>query len=164
MYHYSSPNQLIFKDFLLPFGGQLRSDNCWEILSKQIPWDQYEQAYATNFSSDNSGSNAKSVRIAFGALIIKERLGLTDRETVLQIAENSYLQYFLGFLSFKDEVPFDHSLMTHFRKRFNQKSLSEINELIVKNAINEMESASACEAQSTSEKEDKEEEKKDPPN
>ena len=55
----------------------------------------------------------------------KERLGTTDRETVLQIAENLYLQYFLGFSEYKDEAPFDHSLMTHFRKRFDKDTLKD---------------------------------------
>jgi hypothetical protein len=41
------------------------------------------------------GSPAKSSRLALGALILKERLGVTDRELVEQIAENPYLQYFL---------------------------------------------------------------------
>ncbi len=35
-------------------------------------------------------------RIALGSLIIKEKLGLTDEETVEQISENPYLQYFLS--------------------------------------------------------------------
>jgi hypothetical protein len=39
---------------------------------------------------------AKSGRIACGALLIKEQLGITDEETVEQIMENPYLQYFLG--------------------------------------------------------------------
>jgi len=34
-------------------------------------------------------------RTAFGALIIKERLGLSDEETVEMISENPYLQYFM---------------------------------------------------------------------
>lgn len=34
--------------------------------------------------------------MAFGALFIKERLGTSDRETVEQIKENPYLQYFIG--------------------------------------------------------------------
>jgi hypothetical protein len=80
------------------------------ILSKQIPWQQVEQEYSTNFSQSDTGNPAKSARIALGSLIIKERLDITDRETVLQIAENPYLQYFLGFSEYKDEVPFDHSL------------------------------------------------------
>ena len=131
MYRKDDPNQMEFEDFYLPFGGKLRSDNRWVILSKQIPWEQIEQEYSTNFSQNNTGNPAKSARIALGSLIIKERLGTTDRETVLQIAENHYLQYFLGFSEYKDEEPFDHSLMTHFRKRFNKNTLAEINESIV---------------------------------
>ncbi len=135
MYRKDDPNQMEFEDFYLPFGGKIRSDNRWVILSKQIPWEQIEQEYSTNFSQNNTGNPAKSARIALGSLIIKERLGTTDRETVLQIAENHYLQYFLGFSEYKDEVPFDHSLMTYFRKRFDKDTLAEINELIVHNAL-----------------------------
>ncbi|WP_353948434.1 transposase [Sporolactobacillus sp. Y61] len=37
-----------------------------------------------------------SARLALGALIIQQRQGTTDWETVLQITENPYMQYFLG--------------------------------------------------------------------
>jgi len=135
MYRKDDTNQLKFEEFYLPFSGKLRSDNRWVKLSKQIPWQQIEQQYSANFSDNNAGCPAKSARIALGSLIIKERLGTTDRETVLQIVENPYLQYFLGFPEYKDEVPFDHSLMTHFRKRFNKNTLAEINESIVRSAL-----------------------------
>jgi hypothetical protein len=135
MYRKNDTNQLKFEKFLLPFGGKLRSDNRWVKLSQQIPWDKIEQAYSNNFTKNKKGCPAKSARIALGSLIIKERLATTDRETVLQIAENPYLQYFLGFLKYEDKVPFDHSLMTHFRKRFDKDTLAEINELIVRNAL-----------------------------
>lgn len=39
---------------------------------------------------------------------------------------------FLSFAEHKDEEPFDHSLMTHFRKRFDKDTLAEINESIVR--------------------------------
>ena len=135
MYRKDDTYQQKFEDFYLPFGGKLRSDNRWVILSKQIPWQEIEQRYLANFSDNKAGCPAKSARIALGSLIIKERLGTTDRETVLQITENPYLQYFLGFPEYKDEVPFDHSLMTHFRKRFDKDTLSDINESIVRNSI-----------------------------
>jgi len=135
MYRKDDTDQLQFQDFYLPFSGKLRSDNRWVILSKQIPWEQIEQEYSKNFSKSNVGNPAKSSRIALGSLIIKERLCTSDRETVLQIAENPYLQYFLGFPEYKDEVPFDHSLMTYFRKRFSKEQLRKINELIVCNAL-----------------------------
>ena len=135
MYRKDNPHQSTFEDFYLPFGGQLRSDNRWVILAKQIPWQQIEQRYAELFSETGTGSPAKSARLALGALIIKERLSTTDRETVEQIRENPYLQYFLGFGEYKDEEPFHHSMMTHFRKRFDKDTLAQINELIVQRAL-----------------------------
>ena len=134
MYRKDNPNQLSFKDFYLPFGGHLRRDNRWVLLAKQIPWQQIEQNYSELFSNDE-GCPAKSARMALGALIIKERLGTSDRETVDQICENPYLQYFLGLMEYQDMPPFDHSMMTHFRKRFDKEILKTINELIVNDAL-----------------------------
>lgn len=135
MYRKDNPHQLQFEDFYIPFGGKLRSDNRWVILSKLIPWQEIEQEYAGNFEGRDSGNEAKKARIAFGALVINERLGLTDRETVLQIQENPYLQYFLGFPEYEDKPPFDHSSMVHFRKRFDKATLAKINEMIVLQAM-----------------------------
>jgi len=132
MYRKQPAGQLKFEDFYLPFSGKLRSDNRWVILAKQIPWQKIEDEYSANFN--DLGCPAKPARVALGSLIIKERLGTTDRETVLQIAENPYLQYFLGFAEYKDEVPFDHTLMTTFRKRFTQEMLADINEAVVRKA------------------------------
>lgn len=130
MYRKSDANQLKFEDFYLPFGGKLSSDNRWIILARQIPWDDIEKTYGQQFCDDN-GSPAKSARIALGALIIKERLVTTDRETVEQIRENPYLQYFLGLSEYTDKELFHHSMMTHFRKRFDRDTLAQINQLIV---------------------------------
>ena len=130
MYRKPHVNQLAFEDFVLPFGGTLRSDNRWVILAKQIPWAVVETAYAQQFSKEDMGSPAKSSRLALGALILKERLGVTDRELVEQIAENPYLQYFLGLTTYQHEAPFHHSLLTTFRKRFTHASLGTINEAI----------------------------------
>ena len=139
MYRKNNSHQLKFENFYLPFGGQLRSDNRWIILAKQIPWQQIEEAYGDLFSEDND-SPARSARMALGALLIKERLGITDRETVEQITENPYLQYFLGLMEYQEDPPFDHSMMTHFRKRFDKEMLKDINESIVENAIKDSDS------------------------
>ena len=52
-----------------------------------------------------------------GAVILKHKLNLSDKETVLQIQENPYLQYFFGFSRYKDEQPFAPSLFVEIRKR-----------------------------------------------
>jgi transposase, IS5 family len=124
-------DQITIDDFLLPFGGYLLADNRWVIKAKMIPWEEIEGDYADLFPS-GTGTVAKPARVAFGALIIKETLGLTDEETVEQIRENPYLQYFLGYKEFSTEKPFDPSLMVFFRKRFGFKNLIEINETICK--------------------------------
>jgi IS5 family transposase len=76
------------------------------------------------------GAPAKAARVAIGALIIQEKLGLTDEETVEQIRENPYLQYFIGREEYRDEEPFEASMMVYFRKRMKLEELSRINELI----------------------------------
>jgi len=136
MYRHNQ-RQLQFEDFALPFGGKLRSDNRWVMLAKFIPWEEFEHAYRKSFKDSGLGPPAKSVRIALGALIIKERLGTSDEETVEQIRENPYLQYLLGYKEYKDERPFDPSLFVYFRKRFGKKKLAKINETIACKAMEE---------------------------
>lgn len=79
------------------------------------------------------GAIAKPFRMALGALIIKEKLGTSDRETLEQIRENPYLQYFLGMPSSSNDVPFDASLLVYFRERIDLNLVNEINEKMVKN-------------------------------
>ena len=56
MYRTNNPYQLEFEDFYLPFGGKLRSDNRWIILSKQIPWQEIEQQYSALFADSGTGN------------------------------------------------------------------------------------------------------------
>lgn len=91
MYRREHRDQLSFKDFFLPFGGQLSGDNRWIKLAELIPWDELEDDYAAKFCK-GFGAPAKPFRMALGALIIKARLGLTDEEQVEQIKENPYLR------------------------------------------------------------------------
>lgn len=85
----------------------------------------------TSIERYNAREKAHSVRLALGALIIKEPIGLSDEETVEQITENPYLQYFIGMSSFQEEAPFHPSSMTHFRKRFGVDVINQVNEWMV---------------------------------
>ncbi len=78
------------ENFEFPSEGKLSPDNRWVIMANLIPWSEFEEEYAQNFSEE-MGAPAKSFRRALGALIIKEKLGTSDRETVEQIKENPYL-------------------------------------------------------------------------
>ena len=127
-------------DFYLPFGGALDPENRWVKLAQMIPWHLMEEDYRANFAESGMGAPAKASRIALGALIIKERLGITDEETVAQIRENAYLQYFLGLHEFLREDLFDPSMMVHFRKRIRPATLEKINLAIINCARDQDES------------------------
>lgn len=132
MYLEESELQLNIEDFYLPFGGHLDENNRWVILSKKIPWRLLEKEYKKKLANSGMGAPAKPFRMALGALIIKEKLQISDEETVDQIRENPYLQYFTGMKGYQDEAPFDPSLMVHFRKRLDGHLLQKANEMLFK--------------------------------
>ena len=70
--------------------------------------------------------------MALGALIIKEKLGISDRPRVEQIRENPYLQYFIGQSTYSNELPFDPSLLVYFRQRISANLINKVNEGMVK--------------------------------
>ena len=117
--------------FELPFEGKLSTSNRWVIMASLIPWDDFEEEYAKLFSAEK-GAPAKPFRIALGTLIIKEKLGTSDRETIEQITENPYLQYFIGLNCYQQEPPLEASMLVHFRKRINVDLVNKINKEIVR--------------------------------
>ncbi|MEA5417198.1 transposase, partial [Synechococcus sp. BA-132 BA5] len=156
MYRTQHNGQLSITNFHVHFGGTLDPDNRWVLLAELIPWQELEKTYAPQFSA-NVGAPAKPVRLAFGSLYIKQRLGLTDEETVLQIQENPYMQFFLGFSGYSSKVPFDSSMMVHFRKRFSDEDLRHINELVVQRGKEMLIEAAAAQTHDDSSGDDKDE-------
>jgi hypothetical protein len=110
MYKKAEQVKTELEDFELPFGGKLSEDNRWVIMAKLIPWAEVEEEYSKKFTIE-IGAPAKPSRMALGALIIKEKLGISDRETVEQIRENPYLQYFIGLKNYRNEAPFEASML-----------------------------------------------------
>ncbi len=129
-------HQLTFENFHLPFGGKLDPENRWVKLADVIPWHVVETMYAKNFISKR-GAPALTVRMALGSLIIKEKLGLSDIETVEQIKENPYLQYFIGLEAYQHEASFDASMLTHFRKRLKHTDLAALQEKLLQRHLAE---------------------------
>ena len=109
------------EEFSLPFGGRLLRDNRWVRLAGLMPWEHIEEIYAQNMSGE-IGRPAISSRIAFGAIFIKEYCHITDEDTVTNLQENSYMQYFVGLHEFHPKPLFDPSMMVHFRIDLLNKS------------------------------------------
>ncbi len=119
MIRYTSERQLPLDGFLLPFGGTLNPSNRWIKLST-IPWDDLVKGYHNKMNADQ-GRPAKNGRLVIGAVIIKHKLNLSDEETVRQIQENPYLQYFVGFSRYQDKPPFVPSLFVEIRRRMGSE-------------------------------------------
>lgn len=128
---YISQNQLTLAGFETPFSRSLRKDNRWVILADKIPWDILVGTYQKQLRNSKTGADGINPRVAIGAMIIKHICNLSDRETVQQIQENMYMQYFIGYNSFSDEEPFDPSLFVNFRKRLGIEQINQINEKIL---------------------------------
>ena len=130
MIRYTSQNQLALPGFDTPTGMVLDPDNRWVRLSNCIPWDNLAQSYHKTLSA-TSGRPCKDARIVIGAIIIKHKLSVSDEETVEQIRENPYLQYFIGLKGFQSKAPFAPSLLVEVRKRMGQGVFDEFHEAVI---------------------------------
>ena len=130
MYRPTDRTQHSFLDFNQPMGLHMNPDNRWVKLADSIPWDEFETKYAGLFPS-GTGNVAKPLRMALGALIIQTKFQYSDRELVEQIAENPYLQYFIGLPGYQEEAPFDASTLVLFRKRITMEMVMEANESVL---------------------------------
>jgi hypothetical protein len=128
---YVSPNQMNLVGFESPFSQSLDPNNRWVVLAGKIPWDLLVSTYQQQLNNGRMGADGINPRVAIGAMILKHLCNTSDRETVLQIQENIYMQYFIGYSSFSNEPPFDPSLFVEFRKRLGIEQINQINEKIL---------------------------------
>jgi hypothetical protein len=128
---YTSPQQLPIPGFATPFAQHLSPFNRWVLLAHKIPWDSLVSVYQKQMHNTLTGADGINPRVAIGSIIIKHMCGFSDEETVLQIQENMYMQYFIGYSGFSNEAPFDSSLFVDFRKRLDVDAVNLINEKIL---------------------------------
>jgi hypothetical protein len=122
MYIKSQRQEAAPENFELPFGGKLASDNRWIIMEQMIHWSEFEGEYAAIFSEE-IGAAAKTLRMALAALIVKEKLGISDRETVEQMRENPYLQYFMEMSAYSNEAPFDAGSIHYWKIHKSEENI-----------------------------------------
>ncbi|MBL6999936.1 MAG: IS5 family transposase [Gammaproteobacteria bacterium] len=134
MIRYQSQRQLTLDQFDWPFQVSLDENNRWVKLGECIPWDKLAERYNQCFTS-NTGRPTKDARLVIGAVIIKHKLNLTDRETVSQIQENPYLQFFVGLPGYQMKAPFAHSLLVEIRKRMGQSVFDDFQQVIIDSVV-----------------------------
>ena len=117
-------------DFDFTLCRHLAPDNRWVRLADQIPWDVLGAIYEESLSP-HEGAPSIPARVVIGALIIKHMKNLSDEDTIEDIRENPYCQYFLGYSSFRDRQVFAPSLFVEIRKRLGLEQLQRINETFI---------------------------------
>lgn len=122
--------QLTVYDFVQPFGGNLCETNRWVRLADKLDWYSLEKQYAGHFGK--GGAAALPLRMAYGSLVIRAALGLSDRQTVELIRESPYLQFFIGLPGFTHEAPFSARSMAAFRRRIPQSQVTKAVRLLKK--------------------------------
>ena len=130
MIRYRSHKQLSLEEFDWPFQTKLDKNNRWVKLSEIIPWDELAEGYYQGLS-DTQGRPAKDARLVIGAVIVKHKQCASDRETVEQIKENPYLQYFVGLPGFQTQAPFAPSLFVEIRKRMGASVFDAFQDAII---------------------------------
>ena len=131
MYRRKEQQSNMFEDATLFGGVRLDPRNKWVRMAKLLPWETFEERYAASFANPHTGNPAKPARMAIASLIIKQRYVFSDQDTVDEIRENPYLQYFLGFPAYSYAQPFDASMMTWFRERVTPEMLAEVNDCVI---------------------------------
>ncbi|MFA6931602.1 MAG: transposase [Lentisphaeria bacterium] len=124
-----------FLEVALHFEGRLDPENRRVKIAARLLWNKPEYDYAKHFRNHGRGEIALNVRIAIGALLIKQILGQSDRYVVESVSENPYLQYFFGFKSFQTKSRFNASLITHFRKRLPAEVVNRFNGKVIGSLI-----------------------------
>jgi hypothetical protein len=114
---------LLFPGLFL-FGGRLDERNRWLRISELIPWAELEGEYLKYFSS--VGRPAKDAQLILGLLLLKHMTKLSDREMLVTVMENPYMQAFCGFHSMATSATLDASTLTQVRKRLGPKFFREL--------------------------------------
>ncbi len=130
MIRYKSTRQLSIEEFKTPFQIKLDKENRWVKLGNSLPWDRLAGIYYQSMSSD-LGAPSIDARIVIGAMIVKHKLRLDDREAIETIRENMYIQYFLGLEEYTYKDVFDRSLFTTLRYRLGADKFDSMTSEII---------------------------------
>jgi len=133
MIRYNSQNQIKLEFFKTEFETKLDKNNRWVKLAGELNFDEMAKIYYRGMNKD-FGAPGKDARLVIGAIIIKFKLKLSDEETIEQIRENPYLQYFVGYSKFSSKTPFDSSLFVKIRERMGKDKFDEFNQIIISKA------------------------------
>ncbi len=122
--------QIEISEFTHPFEVELDHTNRWVKLSKVLPWDDLLSVFDRSLPK-NKEYHCIDSRLAVGSIIIKHRLNISDKELVLLLQENIYLQYFVGFQNFQESNSFETFLFVNLQKYIGSQLFDELTQSII---------------------------------
>ena len=140
MKYTSQAKQYTIDEFRSSLSG-LSKSNRWVQLGDLLPWAKIEKLYNSKLNNEKRGAGNKPARMIIGAVIIKQKLALSDAETILMIQENPYMQYFVGLSEFTDKPIFDPSLFVTIRNRIGEDDYNSMSVSLLEEQIRRQEKA-----------------------
>ncbi len=126
----TKPTSRVQLSFYSTFEEQLNHHHPLFILSHQIQWNIFEEAFSKYYSED-MGAPSIPIRRMVSLLILKHIRNLSDESVVEQWAENAYYQYISGENVFASKEPCVPTELVEFRKRIGEQGI----ELIFRESI-----------------------------
>jgi 1A family penicillin-binding protein len=102
----------------------------WFRFTSMVPWEKIEAGFSPLFAVTRIGTPEEQARMLFGALIIREKYRLNNQEVIKFIAEEPYLQYFIGVNEFGGELPIDEGILEEFCGKLDLRSYGLVKELL----------------------------------
>lgn len=109
----------------------LSKDNRRVKLGDSLPWDRIERIYNKRLNNSVCGAVNKPARVIIGALLIKHKMNLSNRETIQMTSENPYMQYMPGLPEFTPRPVFAPSLFVTIRKHPGDETFNGMSESLL---------------------------------
>ena len=109
---------------------QLDPDDPLLLLSRVIPWSDFEAAFSVHYNA-SVGRPAIPIRTMVGLLLLKQFENLSDEQVVVQFKRNPYYQAFCGMQEFQRSLPCHATELVHFRKRIGEEGVKRIFQMSV---------------------------------
>ena len=129
---FTSQNKQLTFDLFRSSLEELDKTNRWVMLGDLLPWAEIEKRYNSKLNNQVKGAGNKPARLIIGAMIIKHKLNLGDKETIQMIQENPYMQYMCGLPEYTTKPVFDPSLFVTIRKRISEEELNDMTVSLLK--------------------------------
>lgn len=132
MIKYTTSAELKDQLFKSPFDAELNKNNRWVVMEGLVEWDELAKVLIDRMS--NRGRASIDVRYVLGALLIKGLENLSDVDTIRQISENIYMQYFVGLRTFSPAPLFVPEVLVSVRKKLGEDGAVLMNDIMLKAA------------------------------